>query len=125
MDPKVTVKGKLSSMAVWNKLKGGEMNSSEYIGPGEIKMAPPFLGDIQTLHFPAPGKDQSWKIGKDAFIACTEDVKKTMKRQDITKAFFSGEGLFTYELSGQKGTAWIASFGAIIRKDVSSLSLEP
>jgi uncharacterized protein (AIM24 family) len=35
---------------------------------------------------------------------------------------FSGEGLFVYKMSGN-GLLWITSLGAIIRKDVSSLTL--
>lgn len=47
-------------------------------------------------------------------------ITKDYKAQSLGKAMFSGEGLFTYKLSGT-GLAWISSLGAIIRKDVSIL----
>ena len=42
---------------------------------------------------------------------------KDYKAQSISKAMFSGEGLFTYKITGT-GLLWITSLGAIIRKDV-------
>jgi uncharacterized protein (AIM24 family) len=61
-------------------------------------------------------------VGRDAFLACTQGIVKEYKRQGIGKAMFSGEGLFVYKMSGN-GLLWITSLGAIIRKDVSSLTL--
>ena len=100
-------------------ITGGEMAASTYTGPGEILMAPPFLGDLTTLRL--TGKEE-WNVGKDAFVAATQGVVKEMKNQGISKAFFSGEGLFVYKISGT-GIMWISSFGAIVRKDVSNASL--
>lgn len=103
-----------------NKLiAGGEIMTSTYTGPGELLFAPPFLGDITTLRL--TGKEQ-WNVGKDAFMAATQGIVKELKNQGFSKAMFSGEGLFVYKMSGT-GILWLASFGAIIRKDVSLISL--
>ena len=114
MSPSVSVKGAIK-FSMKKLVTGSEITSSEYRGPGEVLFAPPFLGDITTLRL--SGKEE-WKVGKDAFMAATVGVTKDIKRQGISKAVFSGEGLFTYHIKGQ-GIMWIASFGAILRKDVS------
>ena len=118
MSPSVTLKGAVK-FSMKKLITGGEMAASTYTGPGEILMAPPFLGDLTTLRL--TGKEE-WNVGKDAFIAATQGVVKEMKNQGISKAFFSGEGLFVYKISGT-GIMWISSFGAIVRKDVSNASL--
>lgn len=92
------------------------MTASTYTGPGEVLFAPSFIGDLTTLRLT---ENDSWNVGKDAFIACTQGVNKELKNQGFSKAMFSGEGLFVYRVNGI-GIMWIASFGAIIRKDVSS-----
>lgn len=94
---------------------GGEMAHSTYTGPGELLLAPPALGDITILSL---NGNEFWKVGKDAFLACTQGVIKDYKSQGFGKAMFSGEGLFIYHMSGT-GLLWITSLGAIIRKDVS------
>ena len=114
MSHSVRVKGAVK-FSMKKLVTGSEMAISEYGGPGEILFAPPFLGDITTLRL--SGKE-TWRVGKDAFLAATVGVTKEMKRQGLSKAVFSGEGLFTYNVSGS-GLMWIASFGAIVRKDVS------
>ena len=114
MSPTVTVKGAVK-FSVKKLIAGGELTSSTYTGPGELLFAPSFIGDLTTLRL--DGKE-SWSVGKDAFVACTQGVIKEYKNQGFSKAMFSGEGLFVYKISGQ-GIMWIASFGAIIRKDVS------
>lgn len=120
MSPTVTLKGSVR-FSMKKMITGSEMASSTYTGPGEILMAPPFLGDITTLRL--SGKE-SWNVGKDAFMAATQGVVKEMKNQGISKAFFSGEGLFVYKISGI-GIMWISSFGAIVRKDVSRTTRYP
>ena len=92
------------------------MAHSSYTGPGELLFAPATLGDITTIRL--TGKDV-WNVGRDAFLAATQGIVKEYKSQGISKAMFSGEGLFVYKMSGT-GILWISSFGAIIRKDVSA-----
>jgi len=115
MSPSVMLKGAIK-FSMKKLITGAEMASSTYTGPGEILMAPPFLGDITTIRL--SGSD-IWNVGKDAYMASTQGVVKDMKNQGISKAFFSGEGLFVYKISGT-GLLWVSSFGAIVRKDVSS-----
>ena len=113
MSPTVTLKGAVK-FSVKKLIGGGEMTASTYTGPGEVLFAPSYIGDITTLRLV---ENETWNVGKDAFIACTQGVNKELKNQGFSKAMFSGEGLFVYKISGM-GIMWIASFGAIIRKDV-------
>lgn len=113
MSPTVTLKGAIK-FSMKKLIGGGEISTSSYTGPGEILFAPPFLGDITTLRM--TGKED-WNVGKDAFLACTQGVSKDLKNQGFSKAMFSGEGLFVYKIGGI-GILWLASLGAIVRKDV-------
>ena len=92
------------------------MSTSTYTGPGELLLAPSFLGDITSLRL--TGNGETWNVGKDAFLACTQGITKEFKNQGFSKAMFSGEGLFVYRIGGT-GILWVSSFGAIVRKDVS------
>jgi uncharacterized protein (AIM24 family) len=113
MSHTITLKGTVK-FSMKKLIAGGEMTHSTFTGPGELLLAPPSLGDITNVRL--SGQEQ-WSVGRDAFLACTQGVIKEYKRQGIGKALFSGEGLFVYKISGV-GIMWIASFGAIIRKDV-------
>jgi len=93
------------------------MTMSYYKGPGELLLAPSVLGDIMALRLDG---EQEWKIGRDAFLASTNEVEHKFKAQSITQGVFSGEGLFIYKITGI-GLLWIQSFGAIIKKDVRLL----
>ncbi len=113
MSPTVTLRGGVK-FSMKKIIAGGEIASSTYTGPGELLFAPPFLGDITTIRFTG---NETWNVGKDAFMAATQGIVKEMKNQGFSKAMFSGEGLFVYKISGI-GIMWIASFGAILRKEV-------
>lgn len=114
MSPTITLRGAMK-FSVKKLLIGGEMSHSTFTGPGELLLAPCTLGDISILRL--AGQD-TWNVGKDAFLACTQGVTKEYKSQSFSKAMFSGEGLFVYRIGGV-GLLWMSSFGAIIRKDVS------
>ena len=113
MSHTITLKGNVK-FSVKKLISGGEVAHSTFTGPGELLLAPSSLGDITNLRL--SGQEQ-WSVGRDALLACTQGVVREYKRQGIGKALFSGEGLFVYKVSGV-GIMWIASFGAIIRKDV-------
>lgn len=114
MSPTMTLRGEVK-FSVKKMIAGAELGSSNYIGPGELLLAPPMLGDITTIRLDGTAQ---WTCGHDAYLASTQGVHKDHKRQGLGKAMFSGEGLFVYKISGT-GILWISSFGAIIRKDVS------
>ncbi|KAJ1709053.1 hypothetical protein COH20_008723 [Aspergillus flavus] len=97
------------------KMLAGSMTFSTYTGPGELLLAPPFLGDIIVLRL---NGNESWKVGKDGFLAATSGIEKDYKSQGLTKAVFSGEGFIIYHMSGV-GLLWLQSFGAVIRKDIA------
>ena len=120
MSPTVTLKGAVK-FSMKKLIAGSEIMTSTYTGPGEILFAPSCLGDITTIRL--TGKEQ-WNVGKDAFMVATQGIVKELKNQGFSKAMFSGEGLFVYKMSGT-GILWLASFGAIIRKDVSTTSVPP
>jgi uncharacterized protein (AIM24 family) len=117
MTPSITLKGEMK-FGLKKLVSGGHMSTSHFTGPGELLVAPHTLGDITTIRL--GGKD-TWSVGKDAFLACTDRVVKEYKSQGISKMMFSGEGWFTYRIGGN-GYLWISSFGAIIRKDVSFIT---
>ena len=114
MTPTITLKGTMK-FSLKKALIGGDMSKSIYTGPGELLLAPASIGDITIIKL---GGHEQWSVGKDAFLACTQGIVTEYKSQGVTKAMFSGEGLFVYKISGQ-GILWCTSFGAIIRKDVS------
>ena len=118
MSPSITLQGKVK-FSVKKIFTGGEMAESIYTGPGEVSLAPTLFGDITTIHIDG---DQGWNLGKDAFLACTGGVVKETKSQGLGKALFSGEDLFIYRVSGQ-GMLWTTSFGAIVMREVSGLTL--
>ena len=121
MSPTITLKGALK-FSMKKMIAGADVGVSNFIGPGELLLAPFMLGDITSIRL--SGND-NWSVGQDSFLACTQGVVKDYKRQGIGKAMFSGEGLWVYKISGT-GLLWLTSFGAIIRKDASlSLSLLP
>jgi uncharacterized protein (AIM24 family) len=120
MSPTMTLRGSLS----WSFLKffiGGSMTKSHYTGPGELLLAPPMLGDIVVLPI---NTGDAWHAGRDSFLAHTSGVEHSDKPQTLSKGVFSGEGFFIYEFTGD-GLLWLQSFGAIIKKDVTSLLFFP
>ena len=114
MSASVTLKGNVK-ISLKKMLAGGEMTQSTFTGPGEVLLAPPALGDIVPIRLDG---QQTWSVGKDGFLACTQGVVKDYKSQGFGKALFSGEGLFVYKMSGT-GVLFITSLGAIIQKNVS------
>ncbi|KAF9882127.1 duf124 domain-containing protein [Colletotrichum karsti] len=113
MSHSVTLRGQIK-FSMKKLVAGAELSSSTFVGPGELLLAPPMLGDITSLRL--TGKE-TWSVGQDAYIASTQGVIKDYKRQGLSKAIFSGEGLYVYKMSGT-GLLWLTSFGAIIRKDL-------
>ncbi|WQF88726.1 Putative mitochondrial biogenesis protein AIM24 [Colletotrichum destructivum] len=113
MSHSITLKGQLK-FSMKKLVAGAEMASSTFVGPGELLLAPPMLGDITSLRLTG---QETWSVGQDAYLASTQGVIKDYKRQGLSKAIFSGEGLYVYKISGT-GLLWLTSFGAIIRKDL-------
>ncbi|PFH55938.1 hypothetical protein XA68_17368 [Ophiocordyceps unilateralis] len=113
MSPTVTLRGQIK-FSVKKVISGADVNMSKYVGPGELLLGPPMLGDITSIRL--SGTD-TWNVGHDAYLASTQGVIKDHKRQGLGKAIFSGEGLWVYKMSGT-GIMWVTSFGAIIRKDL-------
>lgn len=116
MSPTITLKGTMK-FSMKKLVIGGEMSHSIFTGPGELLLAPPALGDVTLLRL--TGQESTpWIVGKESYLASTQGIVKDYKAQSIAKGLFSGEGFFTYKMSGT-GLIWMTSLGAIIRKDVS------
>lgn len=113
MSPTITLRGTVK-FSMKKLLIGGEMAISTYTGPGELLLAPSVLGDITVLRLMG---SETWKLGKDAFLAATSGIHKDYQAQGLAKGMFSGEGFFVYKMSGV-GLVWVQSFGAIIKKDL-------
>jgi uncharacterized protein (AIM24 family) len=118
MSPTITLRGHIS-FSLKKFVVGGSMTMAEYTGPGEVLLAPSMLGDVIVLRIV---EGEEWKIGRDSFLALTAGVDHRYKSQGLTRGFFSGEGLFIYEITGS-GLLWMQSFGAIVKKDVRSHSV--
>ncbi|TQV93952.1 DUF124 domain-containing protein [Cordyceps javanica] len=103
MSPTMTLRGEFK-FSVKKMIAGAELGQSHYIGPGELLLAPPMLGDITTIRLDGSAQ---WTCGHDAYLASTQGVTKDHKRQGLGKAMFSGEGLFVYKMSGT-GILWLA-----------------
>ncbi|KAL7281416.1 hypothetical protein ACG7TL_004729 [Trametes sanguinea] len=111
MDASVSIKGKFK-FSVKKMFTGGDMSESIFTGPGEVMIAPEIWGDIVPIHL--DGQTQ-WRVGRDAFLACTMGVSRQTKSQGLGKALFSGEGLFVYNVMGA-GIMWVTSLGAIFSR---------
>lgn len=114
MSGSVSLKGQFK-FSMKKMIAGADIGSTTLVGPGEVLLGPPMLGDIATLRLLGT---EVWNVGQDAYLAGTQGIKKDHKRQGLGKAMFSGEGLFVYKMSGT-GLIWLVSFGAIIKKDAS------
>ncbi|KAJ5929967.1 hypothetical protein N7466_005460 [Penicillium verhagenii] len=113
MSPTITLRGEFH-FTMKKLIAKGHMGMSTYTGPGELLLAPSVLGDLMVLPV---RKDTEWMIGRDAFLAHSSAVSHEYVTQGLTKAMFSGEGLFVYKITGS-GLLWIQSFGAIIKKEL-------
>lgn len=114
MSPSVILRGALK-FSMKKLMAGGDFGHSTFIGPGEVLFAPPMLGDIATIRLTG---SETWSVGMDSYLASTQAVIRDHKRQGLTKAMFSGEGLWVYKMSGT-GLLWVTSFGAVIQKTLA------
>ena len=94
MSPSIMLKGAIK-FSMKKLLIGGEMSHSTFTGPGELLLAPNTLGDVSLMRF--SGKE-TWNVGRDAFLACTQGISKEYKNQGFSKAMFSGEGMWVYKM---------------------------
>jgi uncharacterized protein (AIM24 family) len=60
-----------------------KMSESIFTGPGEVLLAPEIWGDIVPIIL--DGRT-NWKMGRDAFLACTMGVTRLIKGQGFGKA---------------------------------------
>lgn len=82
-------------------------------GQGEISIAPSAPGDMDHIYL----EGQSIFLQNSAYVASNPAIQIESKWQGLTKAFFSGEGLFLIRASGT-GDLWFNSYGGIMAIDV-------
>ncbi|KAH9859118.1 tryptophan RNA-binding attenuator protein-like domain-containing protein [Lenzites betulinus] len=111
MDATVKIKGKMK-FSVKKMITGVNISESIFTGPGEVMVAPETWGDIVPIHL--DGRTE-WRVGKDAYLACTPGITRTAKSQGIGATLFSGEGLFVHNVVGA-GMMWVTSLGAIVSR---------
>jgi len=78
-------------------------------GPGEVLLAPSYLGDIKPIELDG---SVGYTIQKDGFFAGSDSLNVSTKMQNLAKGLFSGEGFFVMEVTGS-GLLFVSSFGAI------------
>ena len=101
--------------ALSRKVLGGEsFFLAEYTGPrgGEIAFSPALPGTVQ--HYRLSGNRLVLTSG--SFLACSEGVDMRTRFGGL-KSFFSGEGAFLLEVSGE-GDVFCNAYGAVIERDV-------
>ncbi len=81
--------------------------------PGELLLAPQFLGDIQRIEMDG---SRSYRLGRSSFLASTSGIEVKTKNGGFN-GMLSGEGLIQMEASGQ-GTLFISAYGAIHKKEL-------
>ncbi len=102
--------------AVVRKLVGGEsLFISEYRAesPGAVAFSPRLPGSIASRTL----KGDTFYLTAGSFLACTPGIELSMRFGGL-RAFFSGEGAFVIECSGE-GTVFFNSYGAIMEKEVN------
>jgi uncharacterized protein (TIGR00266 family) len=101
--------------SVIRRLVGGEsLFISEYTAPNMafVSLSPSYPGCV--LHRKIDG--DSFYLTAGSFLACTPGMNLGTKFGGL-RAFFSGEGAFLIEVSGQ-GDLFFSSYGGVIEKDV-------
>ncbi|KAG8951030.1 hypothetical protein FRC04_006891 [Tulasnella sp. 424] len=111
MEGTVQVRGEVK-VSLKKLFTGGEMAESIFSGFGEVLLAPEIWGDVVPITI---DPQTTWRIGKDAFLASTQEVIRTNKSQGLGKGLFSGEGIFVTEVTGT-GILFVQSLGAIVQR---------
>lgn len=60
-----------------------------------------------------------WTVGRGGFLAMSDGVTKETKTQGLSKAMFSGEGLFVQQFTG-RGVVFVTALGAIITRQLKA-----
>ena len=117
MSPTVQLQGKIN-VSLKKLFTGAQLDESTYTGPGTVALAPILMGDIITLQV-QPGK--TWQVGRRWYLARTMGVEMDTHAQRFGQALFSGDGLFTYHMTGS-GLLWLYAYGALDTLHVSLTS---
>ncbi|NQT37176.1 MAG: TIGR00266 family protein [Planctomycetes bacterium] len=118
MSPHLTLKARLLGgviRAVARKFLGGEsLFITEYTAPAEgfVALSPTLPGTIGSRQLDGG----SFFLTAGSFLACTPGVELRTRFGGL-RGFFSGEGAFLVECSGE-GIVFFNAYGAILKKEV-------
>ncbi|KAG9018239.1 hypothetical protein FRB90_011808 [Tulasnella sp. 427] len=113
MESSVEIRGE-TKFSIRNIFTGAQLAESIFSGFGEVLIAPAIWGDIVPINVDG---NTTWKIGRHAFLASSQEVLRTNKSQGFGKGLFSGEGIFVTEVTGQ-GILFVQSLGAITKREL-------
>jgi len=106
--------------AAARKLVGGEsLFVAEYVCPEKrdepmfVSFAPAIPGTIMHRHM---NGEESFYLTAGSFLACTPGLELDVRFGGL-KAFFSGEGAFFIEVSGE-GDLWFNAYGGVVEKTI-------
>jgi uncharacterized protein (TIGR00266 family) len=83
-------------------------------GPGEVLLAPAYVGDISTI--PLDGT-KAYLVKTDGFLASSNSLNVSTTVQNLTRGLFSGAGLWVLKVSGS-GVLFVSAYGALHPVDV-------
>jgi uncharacterized protein (TIGR00266 family) len=118
MDPGLTLRARLTGgilRGLARKVLGGEsFFLAEYTGPsgGEIAFSPALPGTV--IHRRMSG--DTLRLTGGCFLACSAGVDIRTRFGGL-RSFFSGEGAFMMDVSGE-GDLFLNAYGAVIERDV-------
>ncbi len=112
IEMKTKFKGGLSRLLTGESIFINEFTAQH--GNGNIGISPSAPGDI--LHRVL--NNESVYLQNGAYLASDPGIAIESKWQGLSKAFFSGEGLFLIRASGS-GDLWFNSYGGILELDVN------
>uniref|UniRef100_A0A8H7TWC7 Altered inheritance of mitochondria protein 24, mitochondrial n=1 Tax=Bionectria ochroleuca TaxID=29856 RepID=A0A8H7TWC7_BIOOC len=84
----------------WKRFLLDDMTHSTYTGPGTVTIGPPFLGDVFALPVNSAVDTRTWVMRREAALAWTSGVTKTIKKQNFKNTFWHDEPYHVYELGG-------------------------
>ncbi|KAJ3079817.1 hypothetical protein HK102_003492 [Quaeritorhiza haematococci] len=110
MSPTMKIEGKFKGLkALVTSSDSFRSNITAQSGPGEVLIAPQFLGDILPIVLDGATE---FNVSKGQFLAMTSGVKKSNKSQGLGQGILSGEGMFIDKFSGQ-GIVFLQVLGAV------------
>lgn len=106
----IQIKGKIkkSFKAIFGPDDARSQTLTAVDGPGWVLLAPSFSGSIRPISI-----TEEVCVGDDAFLASIGDIESTSKSQRLSKAVFSGSGLYVKKVKG-RGVIFVCAVGSMM-----------